>query len=153
MESPHIHDVDPQYKLWGTRKVSNEYNKVSLYHMFEYSKQFDVKYDGNLESDHKIKDAFIQNVGSQLINYIAKCNNCRNEYVKNHNEGKKPSPAQYIKESKEFSYLDSGISDEDLKKLRHTYLHWSANMATFGMGPRVSGARPASERKRYILNG
>jgi hypothetical protein len=153
MESPHIHDVDPQYKLWGTRKVSNEYNKVSLYHMFEYSKQFDVKYNGNLESDHKIKDAFIQNVGSQLINYIAKCNNCRNEYVKNHNEGKKPSPAQYIKESKEFSYLDSGISDEDLKKLRHTYLHWSANMATFGMGPRVSGARPASERKRYILNG
>lgn len=153
-EGPHIHDVDPQYKLWGRRKsISNEYDKVSLHYMFEYSKQFDVKYDENIISRQQIKDSFIQNISSGLNAYIVNCNDLRNQYVKDYNKGKRPSDSKYIAESKKYSYLDAEISTDDLKKLRNLYLHWSANLATFGMGPRISGAKPASERKRYILNG
>ena len=139
------------YKLWGKRNVSNEYDKVSLQHMFYYSKQFDVKYDENLVSRQQIKDGFIQEISNKLTaNYISQCNNLRNQYVNDYNAGKHPSAGQYINEAKNYSYLDSDI---DIKKLRNLYLHWSANLDTFGMGPGVSGPRPAAERKRYILNG
>ncbi|MDQ0595303.1 hypothetical protein QFZ37_003672 [Chryseobacterium ginsenosidimutans] len=153
-ERPHVHDVDPQYKLWGKRNVSNEYDKVSLYHMYEFSKQFSVIYDGNITARHKINDSFIEKINHQITaSYIMKCNNLRNQYIKDHNDGKKPVESQYINECKEYSYLESNIEAEDLKKLRNLYLHWSANLDKFGMSPRITGVKPASERKRYILNG
>lgn len=143
-----------KYKLWGKRNVSNEYGKVSLYHMVHYSKQFDVKYDENLVSRQEIKDAFIQGISSTLTSgYIVQCNSLRNQYVNDYNAHKNPSAGEYIAESKRYSYLDSNLDSGDLKKLRNRYLHWSANMDSIGMGPRVSGAKPLAERKRYILNG
>ncbi|MGE4512761.1 MAG: DUF2235 domain-containing protein, partial [Chryseobacterium sp.] len=141
-----------KYKLWGRRKkVSNEYDKVSLKNMFYYSKEFDVKYDEGLVADHQIKDGFIADISNKLTSkYIATCNNVRNEYVKEYNAGKHPSAGEYISKVDGYSYLDSGI---DIKTLRNVYLHWSANLDSFGMGPRFSGPKTAAERKRYILNG
>lgn len=141
-----------KYKLWGRRKkVSNEYDKVSLKNMFYYSKEFDVKYDEGLVADHQIKDSFIADISNKLTSkYIATCNNVRNEYVKEYNAGKHPSAGEYISKVDGYSYLDSGI---DIKTLRNVYLHWSANLDSFGMGPRFSGPKTAAERKRYILNG
>lgn len=141
-----------KYKLWGKRdKVSNEYDKVSLHNMFYYSEQFEVKYDAGLVADHKINDSFIFKVGEMLkANYIAACNNLRNEYVKEYNAGNHPSAGEYISRAGSYSYMDSGI---DIKELRKKYLHWSSNLNSFGMGPRFSGPRTAAERKRYILNG
>lgn len=141
-----------KYELWGRRKkVSSEYDKVSLEHMVYYSKQFNVKYDEGLLGDYKIKDGFIKEISNKLIGgYIAPCNNIRNQYVNDYNSGKHPSAGEYISKINNYSYLDSGI---DIKKLRNSYLHWSANLDSFGMGPRISGPRPAAERKRYILNG
>lgn len=141
-----------KYKLWGRRKkVSNEYDKVSLQNMLYYSKQFEVKYNEGLVADHQIKDGFIADVSNKLTaKYIASCNNVRNHYVKEYNAGKHPSAGEYISRAGSYSYLDSGI---DIKKLRNAYLHWSANLDSFGMGPRFSGPKTAAERKRYILNG
>lgn len=141
-----------KYELWGRRKkVSNEYDKVSLEHMVYYSKQFDVKYDENLVARRKINDSFIREINNKLIGgYIAPCNSIRNQYVNDYNSEKHPSAGEYISKVKGYSYLDSGI---DIKKLRNLYLHWSANLDSFGMGPRISGPKPAAERKRYILNG
>jgi hypothetical protein len=141
-----------KYKLWGRRKkVSNEYDKVSLHNMFYYSKQFEVKYNEGLVADHQIKDGFIADVSNKLTaKYIASCNNLRNQYVKEYNAGKHPSAGEYISRAGSYSYLNSGI---DIKKLRNVYLHWSANKDSFGMGPRFSGPKTAAERKRYILNG
>ena len=149
----HPSNVSPQYKLWGERTLSNHYDKVSLFHMFEFSKQFNVKYNPSIEKDNSITDNFILKISSQLLGYIQKCNELRNKYVNLYNEGANPSEQQYVKTAKEYSYLDSFINMEDLKKLRREYLHWSSNMAIFGMGPRESGALTNSQRKRYIIDG
>ena len=66
----HPSNVSPQYKLWGERTLSNHYDKVSLFHMFEFSKQFNVKYNPSIEKDNSITDNFILKISSQLLGYI-----------------------------------------------------------------------------------
>ena len=83
----HLSNVSPQYKLWGERTLSNHYDKVSLFHMFEFSKQFNVKYNPSIEKDNNITDNFILKISSQLLSYIQKCNELRNKYVNLYNEG------------------------------------------------------------------
>lgn len=50
-------------------------------------------------------------------------------------------------------YRNFNINIDDLKTLRSQFLHWSANLDSFGMKPRVSGVHRETERKRTILNG
>lgn len=62
-------------------------------------------------------------------------------------------------EIKGISYLDY-IQEEDLKKLRKEYLHWSVKTNKMGLNikgqkhdPSVEGAIAAKYRKRHIQDG
>ncbi|MCA6068473.1 DUF2235 domain-containing protein [Chryseobacterium sp. RG1] len=150
---PSRYDVTYKYELWGTRVLSNHYDKIPLYYMFEYSKQFEVKYTEKRVSENNIKDNNVLAISSQLYSYIKTCNDLRNEYVKRSQEGKNPSASEYVSTSENYYYMDFNINETDLKTIRNKYLHWSANLDTFGMGPRISGVKKVSERKRTILDG
>ncbi|PJJ62955.1 phospholipase effector Tle1 domain-containing protein [Chryseobacterium geocarposphaerae] len=150
---PGRHDVTYKYELWGTRSLSNHYDKIPLSYMFEYSKQFDVKYSERRIIENNIKDNNVLAIASQLFNYIKACNDLRNEYVKKSNEGVNISASEYINKSENYNYMSFNVNETDLKTIRNKYLHWSANLDTFGMGPRISGVKKVSERKRTILDG
>jgi len=148
------------YGLVGTRTLSNKYDKVPLNQMFHYSKQHEVKYIEEIINDnHKINEPFLTKIYNQLLGYMNVCNDLRNKYVKEYDEGKKPSAAQYIKDIKAVSYLGH-IDPEDLKILRNQYLHWSVKANQIGLdarpndnAPKRKGALEAKYRKRNIQNG
>ncbi|WP_415326061.1 T6SS phospholipase effector Tle1-like catalytic domain-containing protein [Chryseobacterium sp. MMS23-Vi53] len=148
------------YGLIGTRKLSNKYDQIPLNQMFHYSKLHDVKYiENRIDENHKIKDSFLTGIYSQLLTYMNACNNVRNKYVGEYNEGKKPSVSKYIQEIKALSYLGK-IDSDDLKTLRNQYLHWSVKANQIGLdakpndnAPKRKGALAAQYRKRNIQNG
>jgi hypothetical protein len=64
-----------------------------------------------------------------------------------------------LAEIKKISYLDF-VEEQDLKDLRHQYLHWSVKANQLGLGakpqnnaPKKEGALEAKYRKRHIQNG
>ena len=150
------HELMPEFKydknetyLVGTRQLENTYDKIALNKMIMVSKQkqFGVIYDETIEQQKtNISDPFIANIFIQLTNYTQAVMVHRNEAIK---EGK--PVAEYLKESKQISYLDY-LDHEDLKKLRHRYLHWSVKADQFGLGPRFYGVLPIEKRKREIHN-
>jgi len=71
----------------------------------------------------------------------------RNQAIK-----ERKSIAEYLKGSEQINYLEY-IDPEDLKELRHRYLHWSAKVDQFGLGPRFENVLPIEKRKREIHNG
>jgi Uncharacterized conserved protein (DUF2235). len=165
-------DLDPD-KLWtkdsvsyygiiGTRKLNNSYDKIALNQMFHYSqdkKTGGVKYLENLLKRHKIEGDLLTRIYNQLINYMNACNDLRNLYVDKHIKGENPSVAEYLAEIKKISYLDF-VEEQDLKDLRHQYLHWSVKANEVGLdaksqnnAPKKEGALEAKYRKRHIQNG
>lgn len=138
--------------LVGKRVLFNTYDKIPLHTMFHYSKQdvFGVKYRQKKIDENKISDNFLNNVHSQLINYMNACNTMRSTYIEEYN--KSNSSGDYLAKLKAMSYLDY-IDFEDLKTLRNRYLHWSASVTKFGLGPKVGEVTNGKERKRYIQNG
>ncbi|PWB28234.1 phospholipase effector Tle1 domain-containing protein [Flavobacterium sp. HTF] len=134
--------------LVGTRILENTYDKIALNKMIMVSKQFEVVYDEAKEKKKtNISDPFIANVFEQLTNYSQAVMTHRNEAIQQN----KPA-TQYIKESKQINYQDY-INDDDLKKLRNKYLHWSVKADQFGLGPRFDEVLPVEKRKREIHNG
>lgn len=134
--------------LVGTRILQNTYDKIPLNKMIMVSKQFDVKYDENLEKQKtNISDPFIANVFNQLTQYSRAVMTHRNDAIKENKNAQ-----QYIAESAKISYLDY-IDTEDLKRLRHEYLHWSVKADKFGLGPRFDGVLPVEKRNREIHHG
>lgn len=134
--------------LVGNRFLKNTYDKVALNKMIMVSKQFDVKYDKDVEKQKtNISDDFIATIFEQLTSYSKAVMAHRNASIK-----EKKDVQQYIKESEEISYLDY-INFEDLKRLRHEYLHWSVKANKFGLGPRFDKVLSAEKRKREIHNG
>jgi hypothetical protein len=134
--------------LVGTRILENAYDKIALNKMIMVSKQFDVQYDEMKEKKKtNIEDPFIADIFNQLTKYSQAVMAHRNQAIKE----KKPA-VQYIKESEQISYLDF-IDPEDLKELRHRYLHWSVKADQFGLGPRFKDVLPVEKRKREIHNG
>ncbi|MBE0393697.1 phospholipase effector Tle1 domain-containing protein [Flavobacterium sp. PL002] len=134
--------------LVGTRILQNTYDKIPLNKMIMVSKQFDVKYDGELEKKKtNISDPFIANVFNQLTQYSKAVMAHRNDAIKENKNAQ-----QYIAESAKISYLDY-IDAEDLKRLRHEYLHWSVKADKFGLGPRFDGVLPVEKRNREIHHG
>lgn len=134
--------------LVGTRVLENTYDKIALNKMIMVSKQFGVVYDeGKEKKKTNISDSFIANVFDQLTKYSQAVMLHRNTAIKE----KKPV-AQYLKESEQISYLDY-INPQDLKELRHRYLHWSVKADQFGLGPRFDDVLPIEKRKREIHNG
>ncbi|SEN01511.1 Uncharacterized alpha/beta hydrolase domain [Chryseobacterium taichungense] len=149
--SPHIHGSDARFLLKGRRKLHNTYDKIPLNSMFHYSKQFGVKYLEDIINDnHKIQEFFLIKINSQLTGYMNACNEVRNTYIQEYN--KNNTSGDYIDKLKRISYLDY-IRPEDLKKLRHQYLHWSASVTKTGLGPRVGFVTDARNRKRKIQYG
>lgn len=165
-------DLDPD-KLWtkdsvsyygiiGTRVLNNSYDKVSLNQMFHYSqdeKTGKVKYKTTALNDHKIEDELLTRIYNQLLNYMNACNDLRNKYVEQYKNKENPSVSEYITEIKKISYLDF-VDEQDLKDLRHQYLHWSVKANQLGLGaksqnnaPKKKGALEAKYRKRHIQNG
>lgn len=165
-------DLDPD-KLWtkdsvsyygiiGTRVLSNAYDKVALNQMFHYSqdeKTGGVKYLDTALNDHKIQGDLLTRIYNQLIRYMNACNDLRNKYVEKYINGKNPSVAEYLAEIKKITYLDF-VEEQDLKDLRHQYLHWSVKANQLGLGaksqnnaPKKEGALEAKNRKRHIQNG
>lgn len=148
------------YGLVGTRKLSNKYDKIPLNQMFHYSKQHEVIYlEDLINENHKITDSFLTGIYSQLSTYTNACNQLRNNYVEDFKAGKKPSVAKYKQDIKAISYLGH-IQEEDLKKLRNEYLHWSVKANQIGLdarpndnAPKRRGALAAQYRKRNIQNG
>lgn len=148
------------YGLVGKRKLSNKYDKIPLNQMFHYSKQHEVKYlEDLINENHKINDPFLSGIYSQLSSYMNACNQLRNKYVDDFKAGKKPSAAKYKQDIKAISYLGH-IGEEDLKKLRNQYLHWSVKANQIGLdakpndnAPKKRGALAAQYRKRNIQNG
>ena len=136
--------------LVGTRELENTYDKIALNKMIMVSKQkqFGVLYDeGKEKKKTNISDPFIANIFTQLTGYSQAVMAHRNEAI----QAGKPI-AEYLKESKQISYLDY-IDFEDLKELRHRYLHWSVKADKFGLGPRFDDVLPVEKRKREIHNG
>ncbi|MDX6184094.1 DUF2235 domain-containing protein [Flavobacterium sp. Fl-77] len=134
--------------LVGTRTLQNTYDKVPLNKMIMVSKQFDVKYDETLEKQKtNISDPFIADVFTQLTQYSKAVMEHRNNSIKENKDIQ-----QYIAESAKISYLDY-IKSEDLKRLRHEYLHWSVKADKFGLGPRFDEVLPIEKRKREIHHG
>ena len=145
--SPHREAADARFLLMGKRSPHNGYCKVPLNQMFHYSKQFGVKYkEIFIEKNHKIEGEPLTTIYNQLLVYMNACNQKRNDYI----EGK--ISGNYIQDIKKMSYLDF-IKEEDLKKLRNGYLHWSVDYGGFVNGQNVSGVLPASKRKRTIQDG
>lgn len=115
--------------------------------MFHYSKQFGVKYiESIIKNIHKIDSEPLTRVYNQLLVYMNACNQKRNDYIEDKISG------NYIQDIKKISYLDF-IKEEDLKKLRNEYLHWSVDYGGFVNGQNVSGVLPAFKRKRTIQDG
>lgn len=142
-------EVSYKYKLWGTRKLSNHYDKIPLSYMFHYSKYFAVVYDNLLLQDHEIRDDYINSIYGKLTEYVSACNSLRNNSISNN-----ISDSDYLKSTSRLNYLNFNIEEKDLKKLRNKYLHWSAYLDGIGaMKPRVSGVKKEEERKRTILDG
>ena len=133
--------------LVGQREVENTYDKIALNKMIMVSKQFKIQYDQKKEEKKtNISDPFIANIFTQLTGYTQAVMAHRNEAIK----AGKPV-AEYLKESKQISYL-AYLDPEDLKKLRHRYLHWSVKADQFGIGPRFDEVLPIEKRKREIHN-
>lgn len=78
------------------------------------------------------------------------CNNLRSTYVEEFN--KSNSSGNYIAKAKELSYSNSFDMDH-LKTVRNKYLHRSASVTKFGLGPKVGGITDAKDRKRNVQNG
>lgn len=145
--SPHREAVDARFFLKGKRKLHNSYSKIPLNQMFHYSKQFGVKYiESIIKNIHKIDSEPLTRVYNQLLVYMNACNQKRNDYIEDKISG------NYIQDIKKISYLDF-IKEEDLKKLRNEYLHWSVDYGGFVNGQNVSGVLPAFKRKRTIQDG
>lgn len=145
--------VQYKYELWGKRDLSNHFDKLPLHYMFHFSDFFGVKYLDIQRKKNQITDTTITKISSHLQNYVEKCVDLRNNYVEKIKAGQKISSSAYVSTSKSYSYLNFNMNTNDLKDLRKGYLHWSANLDAFGMGPIVSGVHPSSERKRTILDG
>ncbi|AZA61225.1 T6SS phospholipase effector Tle1-like catalytic domain-containing protein [Chryseobacterium indoltheticum] len=146
--------VQYNYELWGKRDLSNHYDKLPLHYMFYFSDLFGVKYLDMQRKKNQITDDTVTKFSSQLQKYVEKCVDLRNSFVKKMQSGQKISSAEYVDKAKTYSYLNFiNMNTDDLKDLRKGYLHWSANLDAFGMGPIVSGVHPSSERKRTILDG
>jgi hypothetical protein len=145
--------VQYNYELWGKRDLSNHFDKLPLHYMFYFSDFFGVKYLDIQRKRNQITDATVTKVSSQLQKYIEKCVDLRNSFVRKAQSGQKISSSEYVDTAKSYSYLNFNMNTNDLKDLRKGYLHWSANLDVFGMGPIVSGVHPSSERKRTILDG
>lgn len=153
-------DSSSFYGIIGTRVLSNAYDRIALNQVFHYSqneKTGGVKYLDTALSDHKIQGEFLTRIYNQLIRYMNTCNDLRNEYIAKHLRGE--STADYLTEIKKISYLDF-VDEQDLKKLRHEYLHWSVKANRIGLGaksqrdaPKKEGALEAKYRKRHIQNG
>lgn len=149
------HELDIEFNhdkkethLVGTRILENTYDKVALNKMITVSKQFGVLYDDTIEKQKiNISDPFIAKVFEQITSYSKAVMKHRNTAIKE----KKPV-LQYLKESQKISYLDY-INPDDLKALRHRYLHWSVKADEFGLGPRFAEVLPVEKRKREIHNG
>ncbi|WP_336689667.1 MULTISPECIES: phospholipase effector Tle1 domain-containing protein [unclassified Chryseobacterium] len=149
--SPHVHGVDAIHILTGIReKLYNTYDKVAINSMFHYSKQFGVKYDEKSLKSHTIQDVFLMKVYNQLLGYMNACNQLRSGYVEEYN--KTNSSGDYVEKLKTLQYEDF-IDPNDLKTLRNQYLHWSASVTKFGLGPRVGKVANGKERKRNIQDG
>lgn len=142
-----------KYELWGKRDLSNHFDKLPLHYMFHFSDFFGVKYLDRQRKKNKITDATVTKISSHLQGYVQKCVDLKNNYVTKAHSGQKVSSSDYVSTSKSYSYLNFNMNTNDLKDLRKGYLHWSANLDAFGMGPIVSGVHPSSERKRTILDG
>ena len=142
-----------KYELWGKRNLSNHFDKLPLHYMFHFSDFFGVKYLDNQRKKNQITDGTVKTISSHLQPYIEKCVQLRNSFITNIKAGQQASASDYISTSRGYSYLNFSMNLNDLKDLRKGYLHWSANLDAFGMGPIVSGVHPLSERKRTILDG
>jgi hypothetical protein len=145
--------VQYKYELWGKRDLSNHFDKLPLHYMFHFSDFFGVKYLDRQRKKNKITDATVTKISSHLQGYVQKCVDLKNNYATKAHSGQKVSSSDYVSTSKSYSYLNFNMNTNDLKDLRKGYLHWSANLDAFGMGPIVSGVHPSSERKRTILDG
>ncbi|KIA99754.1 hypothetical protein OA93_02715 [Flavobacterium sp. KMS] len=136
--------------LVGKRTLENTYDKIALNKMIMVSEQeqFGIIYDDTIKKQKtNISDPFIADVFTQLTNYSKAVITHRNKALKGGG-----TVDQYITESKQISYLDY-INPEDLKKLRHKYLHWSVKADKFGLEPRFTEILPIEKRKREIHNG
>lgn len=136
--------------LVGNRTLENTYDKIALNKMIMVSEQeqFGIIYDDTIKKQKtNISDPFIADVFTQLTNYSKAVMTHRNKALKGGG-----TVDQYITESKQISYLDY-INPEDLKKLRHKYLHWSVKADKFGLEPRFTEILPIEKRKREIHNG
>lgn len=151
IEKPKKRD-DAHYKLVGKRKLSNEYDKIPLLRMIEYSKQFQVVYEDSKINDYQITDPFINTIYIQLSHYLYACHTLRNGYIRRSDEGEKVNVQEYLEALGKISYLDY-IDTDDLKELRNRYLHWSANLSETGRGPRVKEPLPFRQRTRTNLEG
>lgn len=144
------------YHLVGIRKLSNEYDKVSLQTMYSYTMQgkFPVKYtDDVIASKDFFKNEEIELVYDYLCFYMTKCVNIINRYKNDFRTGKSVSVKNYHEEIEALSYLDN-MPIEVLKNLRNKYLHWSVS-DNFGMeqNPESKGIKTFDQRKRHIIPG
>ena len=162
------------YCLRGKRKVKNNYDKIPLRWMFVQSEKY-LKYNEEYKKElEDFNDDFIKDVYSKLLGYLNDKVEYRNYYVKLYNEiidNKTISNDEKNKMTKDIEkeymspkdifiyegkrlYLNyrDHIDEEDLKKLRNEYFHWSARYEIAHL-PRVFDPEPEENRKRHEHDG
>ncbi len=144
----------PPFYLMGKRILSNEYAKIPLKIMIDFSQKKEVKYSETLLKEiSEISDKNVNKAFCELSAYVDKCKKIRNDYIKKYNQGERGLYKKYIDEVNNIYYKDF-IERDLLHILRREFFHWSSN-ASDGIVhyPIIKTAQPYENRKRYIIDG
>ncbi|QNK63438.1 DUF2235 domain-containing protein [Pedobacter sp. PAMC26386] len=144
------------YKVFGTRKLSNQYSLVSLHIMKDFCvSKCNIPFDeGILEDDYSIPtvadDSLLDmsKVYERLKYYALKNNRASMIFYTN----KEFMHFRALLDSKQMSVDDFNRRANDhnmLLQLRNRYLHWSASWDGLGMEPRIN---KEGNRERVVFN-
>ncbi|MFC3158881.1 hypothetical protein ACFOEQ_10445 [Chryseobacterium arachidis] len=128
-------------KLSSDRYVKKTYSYIPLQFMGEYGKKDGLRIDTQqISNKYKISnDPLLVRVKARLAPYVTGNGKpyAFRWYHEIHNQYKDAK----IPEQKYADYQKELKEQEDLRKLRNEYLHWSADYDWVGMDPRKDGKR------------
>ena len=130
-------------KLSSNRYVKKTYSYIPLQFMAGYCVESKIPLDKSQIEDGKYtisKDQFLISVKKRLNNYVM--GNGKKPYkFRWFHEIHKQYKGSKIPEQKYAEYQKELAEQKELRKLRHEYLHWSADYDWVGMDPREDGKR------------
>lgn len=135
-----VHDW--KRKLSGSRFLKKTYSYIPLHFMADYGINSDLPFaKAKMENDKFsiTDDALLLRVKSKLKPYVLE--DGKSYDFKTFNELHTKYKGAKIPEQKYLDYQRELKEQNDLRKLRNEYLHWSADYDWVGMDPREDGVR------------